>query len=101
MKHVFLETFGCRMNENDSERMLGFLKNINYIRTESIEEADLILINTCSIRDKAEQKVYSTLGRFKTLKKSKPSLVIGVAGCVAQQEGGRLLKRAPHLDMVL
>ncbi|MBW7956556.1 MAG: tRNA (N6-isopentenyl adenosine(37)-C2)-methylthiotransferase MiaB [Deltaproteobacteria bacterium] len=99
-KLVFLETFGCQMNENDSERMLGVLKGLSYTRTKDPSEADLILINTCSIRDKAEQKVYSILGRFKLLKKERPGLVIGVAGCVAQQEGERLLKRAPHLDIV-
>ncbi len=99
-KLVFLETFGCQMNENDSERMLGVLKGLSYARTKDPSEADLILINTCSIRDKAEQKVYSTLGRFKSLKKERPGLVIGVAGCVAQQEGEKLLKRAPHLDIV-
>lgn len=97
---VFLETFGCQMNENDSERMLGLLKGISYSRTEDPFQADLILINTCSIRDKAEQKVYSTLGRYKTLKKERPGLIIGVAGCVAQQQGEKLLKRAPHLDIV-
>ena len=97
---VFLQTFGCQMNENDSERMLGLLKGISYRRTEDPLQADLILINTCSIRDKAEQKVYSTLGRYKTLKKERPGLIIGVAGCVAQQQGEKLLKRAPHLDIV-
>lgn len=99
-KLVFLETFGCQMNESDSERMLGVLKGLSYARTKDPSEADLILINTCSIRDKAEQKVYSTLGRYKSLKKERPGLVIGVAGCVAQQEGEKLLKRAPHLDIV-
>lgn len=99
-KLVFLETFGCQMNDNDSERMLGFLKDIKYSRTEKPERADLIIINTCSIRDKAEQKVYSILGRFKDLKKENPGLIIGVSGCVAQQQGKALLKRVPHLDIV-
>lgn len=89
------------MNENDSDRMLGFLKDIKYTRTDRPENADLIIINTCSIRDKAEQKVYSTLGRFRELKKERPWLIIGVSGCVAQQEGAALLKRAPYLDIVL
>src|SRR3990172_5183730 len=97
---VFLETFGCQMNENDSERMLGLLKGISYERTQDPLQADLILINTCSIRDKAEQKVYSTLGRYKILKKARPGLIIGVGGGVAQQQGEKLLKRAPHLDIV-
>lgn len=100
-RYVFLETFGCLMNDNDSDRLLGFLKDINYIRTEKVERADFIIINTCSIRDKAEQKVYSALGRFKSLKKEKPGLVIGVAGCVAQQNGEALLKRVPYLDVVI
>ena len=100
-KYVFLETFGCQMNENDSDRLLGFLKDINYIRTEKVEQADFIIINTCSIRDKAEQKVYSALGRFKSLKKENPGLVIGVAGCVAQQKGEAFLKRVPYLDVVI
>ena len=99
-KLVFLETFGCQMNDNDSERMLGILKGINFARTEDPNSADLILINTCTVRDKAEQKVYSTLGRYKELKKERPGLIIGVAGCVAQQQGEKLLKRAPHLDIV-
>lgn len=100
-RFVFMETFGCQMNENDSGRMLGFLKEINYLQTDSPQSADLIIINTCSIRDKAEKKVYSTLGRYRDLKKNKPGLVIGVSGCVAQQNGEGLLKRVPHLDIVI
>jgi tRNA-2-methylthio-N6-dimethylallyladenosine synthase len=99
-RRVYIETFGCQMNDSDSGRILGFLKDIGYIRTGEPALADLILINTCSIRDKAEQKVYSTLGRFKGLKKENPGLMIGVSGCVAQQEGRVLLKRAPYLDLV-
>lgn len=97
---VFLETFGCQMNDNDSLRMLAILKELGYSRTGAPEMADLIIINTCSVRGKAEHKVYSTIGRFKSLKRAKPSLIIGVAGCVAQQEGERLLKRSPYLDIV-
>lgn len=100
VKRVFLETFGCQMNDNDSERILGFLKNISYIRTSEPSDADLIILNTCSVRDKAEQKVYSALGRFRELKEERPGLIVGVAGCVAQQEGQKLLKRAPYLDLV-
>src|SRR5574337_355801 len=99
-KKVFLETFGCQMNENDSDRILGFLKDVRYSRTYEPDKADLIILNTCSIRDKAEQKVYSALGRFKDLKHGNPGLIIGVSGCVAQQEGAKLLKRAPYLDIV-
>lgn len=100
-KRVYIETFGCQMNDNDSERSLGFLKEISYQETLHPGEADLILINTCSIRDKAEQKVYSTLGRYKALKAANPGLVIGVSGCLAQQHGERLLQRVPYLDMVV
>ena len=100
-KYVFLETFGCQMNDSDSGRMLGFLKNINYIPTTDPGRADLVIINTCSVRDKAEQKVYSALGRYKSLKKQRPGMILGISGCVAQQEGTRLLDRVPYLDMVL
>jgi tRNA-2-methylthio-N6-dimethylallyladenosine synthase len=98
---VFLETFGCQMNENDSGRMLGILKGNDFRVTDRPDKADLIILNTCSIRDKAEQKVYSMLGRFKSLKKENPGLVICVAGCVAQQEGEALLKRVKYLDLVV
>ncbi|MDP2690300.1 MAG: tRNA (N6-isopentenyl adenosine(37)-C2)-methylthiotransferase MiaB [Deltaproteobacteria bacterium] len=99
-RRVFLETFGCQMNDNDSERILGLLERMDYARTEEPDDADLIIINTCSVRDKAEQKVYSMLGRFKALKDEKPGIIIGVSGCVAQQQGETLLKRAPYLDLV-
>ncbi|MBI5560295.1 MAG: tRNA (N6-isopentenyl adenosine(37)-C2)-methylthiotransferase MiaB [Deltaproteobacteria bacterium] len=100
-RHVFIETFGCQMNENDTGRMLSFLKGNDYSPTDVPSEADLILVNTCSIRDKAEQKVYSALGRFKRLKDKNPALLIGVTGCVAQQKGSVLLEKAPYLDMVI
>ncbi len=99
-RRVFLETFGCQMNDNDSERILGLLSSIDYSRTDAPGEADLIILNTCSIRDKAEQKVYSMLGRFKALKDENPGLIIAVSGCVAQQQGEALLKRVPYLDLV-
>ena len=99
-KRVFLETFGCQMNDSDSERILGLLSSIDYSRTDAPADADLIILNTCSVRDKAEQKVYSTLGRFKALKDENPGLIIAVSGCVAQQQGKALLKRAPYLDLV-
>jgi tRNA-2-methylthio-N6-dimethylallyladenosine synthase len=100
-KSVFIDTFGCQMNEDDSDRLFSFLRDVDFRRTDEPESADLIIINTCSIRDKAEQKVYSTVGRFKALKKENPGLIIGISGCVAQQEGETLLKRMPHLDMVI
>jgi len=88
------------MNEYDSERMLALLRG-EYVPCRRPEEADLILVNTCSVRQKAEEKVYSLVGRFKQLKARRPEVVIGICGCVAQQEGKHLVKRLPHVDMVL
>ncbi|MBS3921348.1 MAG: tRNA (N6-isopentenyl adenosine(37)-C2)-methylthiotransferase MiaB [Deltaproteobacteria bacterium] len=99
-KRVYIETYGCQMNEHDSEQILRLLQRSNYLETEDAQEADLILVNTCSVREKPEQKVYSALGRFKGLKEERGT-IIGVAGCVAQQEGQRLLARIPYLDMVI
>ena len=101
IKKSYIETFGCQMNERDSEIMGRMLADINYIPTADIKQADIIVINTCSIREKAEQKVYSLLGRLKKLKRKKPSLIISVAGCVAQQEGNRLQARMEHVDIVM
>lgn len=97
---VYLETFGCQMNEHDSEKILEILNPLGYRATTSIHEADLILINTCTVREKPEHKVYSTLGRLKRLKEKRKGLIIGVGGCLAQQEGARLLGRVPYLDLV-
>ncbi len=99
-KRIFIKTFGCQMNEYDSERMLALVGE-EYVPCEVPEEADLILVNTCSVRRKAEEKVYSFVGRFKSLKAKRPEVVIGVTGCVAQQEGERIVKRLPHVDLVL
>ncbi|OGP95274.1 MAG: tRNA (N6-isopentenyl adenosine(37)-C2)-methylthiotransferase MiaB [Deltaproteobacteria bacterium RBG_16_47_11] len=99
-KRVYIETYGCQMNEHDTERILRLLEGFHYLETKDAQEADVILINTCSVREKPEHKVYSALGRFKWLKE-KRGAVIGVAGCVAQQEGDRLLDRIPYLDMVI
>ncbi len=88
------------MNEDDSGRILGQLEGLNYRPTGDIDKADLILMNTCSIREKAEHKVYSALGRFKCIKAKRPDIIIGVGGCVAQQQGERLLKRLAYLDIV-
>jgi tRNA-2-methylthio-N6-dimethylallyladenosine synthase len=99
-KRVYIETYGCQMNEQDSERMLRLLEGSSFRLTREAKEADLILINTCSVREKPEQKVYSALGRFKRLKEERGT-IIGVAGCVAQQEGERLLDRVPYLDLVI
>ena len=94
-------TYGCQMNVADSERMAGLLKKIGYSLTDDLDAADLILINTCCVRSTAEDKVFGQIGRFKTLKKQNPSLILGVAGCMVQKEGENLIKRAPHVDFVL
>jgi len=88
------------MNVHDSEKMVGVLKKDGYSQTDNLREADLIIFNTCSIRQKAEQKFYSELGRIKAIKNERPGLRIAVAGCIAQQEGKALLKKVPHVDFV-
>jgi len=98
-KKLYLATFGCQMNDYDSQRIAQILHE-KYELTSEADNADLILINTCSIREKAENKVYSLVGRLKKFKKQNSGLIIGIAGCVAQQEGDRLLKRLPFIDLV-
>ncbi len=98
-KKVYIKTFGCQMNVADSEQMAQVLAD-GYLPTDRAEEADLYLINTCAIRRKAEGKVRSLLGSLQVLKQRRPQLILGVGGCVAQQEGERLLAAAPHLDLV-
>ncbi len=98
---VFIKTHGCQMNEYDSAKMLDVLAegcNLTLADTES--EADVLLLNTCSIREKAQEKVFSQLGRWKKLKQDNPGVVIGVGGCVASQEGEAIRNRAPYVDMV-
>ena len=99
-KQAAVITYGCQMNKYESERIAGILAGLGYEITSQTSSADLILLNTCSIRDKAEQKVYSQLGQLKWLKRDNPNLIIGVCGCVAQQEGDRILHRVPHADLV-
>lgn len=98
---VHIRTFGCQMNELDSGKMLRLLEGSGYESTEEPEAADVILINTCSVREKPEQKVRSLLGRFRPLKEQNRDLVLGLCGCYAQQEGGGLLRRFPYLDLVM
>ena len=100
-KKLFIKTYGCQMNVYDSERMAEHLGGEGYERTESVEDADMILLNTCHIREKAAEKVYSELGRFRPLKEAKPDLKIGVAGCVAQAEGAEIMARQPMVDLVV
>jgi tRNA-2-methylthio-N6-dimethylallyladenosine synthase len=98
---VYIKTFGCQMNEYDSSRMLDVLREqAGLTPTNDPAEADLLLLNTCSVRDKAQEKVFSYLGEFRALKAARPELLIGVGGCVASQEGDALLKRAPFVDLV-
>jgi len=100
-KKVFIKTFGCQMNEYDSDKMVDVLgASDGLVRTDTPEDADVILFNTCSIREKSQEKVFSDLGRIKELKRKKPELVIGVGGCVASQEGDAIVKRAPYVDVV-
>ena len=99
-KKVFIRTFGCQMNEYDSDKMLDVLGAEGAVKTDSPDDADIILFNTCSVREKAQEKVFHDLGRIKHLKKANPNLVIGVGGCVASQEGEAIVARAPYVDVV-
>lgn len=100
-KKLYIKTHGCQMNEYDSSRMRDLLgESHNMVATENPEEADVILINTCSIREKAQEKLFHELGRWKNLKKKNPDLVIGVGGCVASQEGAAIAERAPFVDLI-
>ena len=100
-KKIFIKTFGCQMNEYDSGKISDIaVSNAGYQPTDNIEEADLIVFNTCSIREKAQEKVFSDLGRARELKKEKPELKIAVGGCVASQEGKNIIRRAPYVDIV-
>ncbi len=101
MKKLKILTYGCQMNVADSERMEGLLRGIGYTRIENFEDADLVLINTCCVRETAEDKAFGKIGELKRLKSKKPSMILGVTGCMAQKEGENLIKRAPHLDFVL
>ncbi len=94
-------TFGCQMNENDSERLAGQLRSLGYESTDHKEQADLILINTCCVRESAEKKIYGKIGEMKRLKQENPNLIIGIAGCMAQKDKDKLFKKAPHVDLVM
>ncbi len=101
MHRLYIETWGCQMNEYDSKRMAELLNaSHQLVLVDSPEEADVLLMNTCSIREKAEDKVYSRLGQFRLLKNQRPEILIGVGGCVASQEGQRILARAPYVDLI-
>jgi len=101
LSKLHIRTFGCQMNEYDSDKMSDVLKHSHGLElTDNIDQADVLLVNTCSIREKAEEKLFHQLGRWKKLKTTKPNLVIGVGGCVASQEGDLILKRAPYVDLI-
>jgi tRNA-2-methylthio-N6-dimethylallyladenosine synthase len=99
-KTFFIETYGCQMNVHDTEKLSGILSTLGYSPADNEEGADLVLLNTCSVREKAAQKVFTRLGELKKLKKAKPAMTLGVCGCLAQQEGDRFLKGHPYVDLV-
>lgn len=99
-KSLYIKTFGCQMNVQDSEKIRGIYRTSGFTDTDSVNEADVIVINTCSVRQKAEQKFYSELGRLKKIKKNKPHLKILVAGCIAEQEGKKIRERFPFVDFI-
>ncbi len=98
---LFMETFGCQMNERDSEIMAQLLGEHSYLQTDKPDKADVVVVNTCSIRGKAAHKAYSCFGRYKKLKAKNPRLILAVTGCVAQQDGASLLERMPYIDIVM
>jgi tRNA-2-methylthio-N6-dimethylallyladenosine synthase len=101
MKKVFIKTFGCQMNEYDSQKMLDVLNEHEPSElTQEVSQADIILFNTCSVREKAQEKVFSDLGRVREFKRARPDVMIGVGGCVASQEGATIVRRAPYVDVV-
>ena len=101
-KHFYIETWGCQMNEEDSEKLSGMLKRVGYTKTENKEDAGIILFNTCCVRENAENKVFGNLGALKHLKKENPDLIIGICGCMMQQEGmaDKILKKFPYVNIV-
>src|SRR3990167_10738558 len=100
-KKLYIKTHGCQMNEYDSQKMLDVLHaSHGLIETKDPNDADVILFNTCSVREKASEKVFSDLGRAREIKLRNPNIIIGVGGCVASQEGEAIIKRAPYVDMV-
>ena len=100
-KRAFIGVYGCQMNISDAERMEGQLATLGYERTEDMVRADLILLNTCCVRETAEDKVYGKIGEIKHIKRANPALIFGITGCMAQKEGEALIRRAPHIDFVL
>jgi len=100
-KKIYIKTFGCQMNEYDSNRIFDTIKKIGYQKTDQYEEADCYLLNTCHIRDKAKEKVYHEIGRLKKIFRNKKKPTVIIAGCVAQAENQEMLKREPYIDIVI
>ncbi len=100
-RRVFIETYGCQMNEADSELMFGLLRHRGYAVAESADEADVVLLNTCAVRERAEERIFGRLGWFKALKRRRPEVVLGVAGCMAERMRETIVERAPHVDLVI
>ena len=100
-KHLYIQTYGCQMNVHDSEKIMTLMRGSGYAPHDNAAEADLIIINTCSIREKADQKVYSELGRFRKLKQERPDLMVGIVGCLAQQKGAAFIRKYPCVDFVV
>src|SRR4051812_16742550 len=101
MPSYSIKTFGCQMNVHDSERIEETLRDSGYEACDDVNEADLIVVNTCSVREKAEQKLRSLIGTYADLKRARPEVVIAIAGCVAQQEGEKLLTRMKQVDVIV
>src|ERR671923_2757639 len=99
-KKLAIVTYGCQMNKYDSERIVGLLQQADYEFTEDVRQAHLVLLNTCSVREKADQKFYSELGRLKQIKDRRPEMLIGVCGCIPQRAKSEILERAPYVDLV-
>ena len=100
-QRVFIETYGCQMNEADTELMFGLLRHQGYSVADNAEEADVVLLNTCAVRDRAEERILGRLGWYKALKGKKPDVVLGVAGCMAERLREKLIEKAPHVDLVI
>ncbi len=100
-RYYHIINYGCQMNESDSEHFAGQLQKINYVPTQELPQADVIIINTCCVRESAEKKIYGKIGELKRLKTNRPEIVICIAGCLAQKEGAKLIQKYPHIDLIL
>jgi len=100
VRKFFIKTFGCQMNVADSEKMAGILRGLGYAQAESVEDADVVIVNTCSVREKPDNKAYSFIGKVQSLKREGRNVVLAVGGCVPQKEKDSLLKRYPGMDLI-